>query len=71
MILSTLAKKGANPFHLAQSMKNLGMLKEETKAACKEAILKAFRQLTDEDRDVLRTEAAEEGCSGRTMIDGG
>merc|ERR550532_1536505 len=42
MILSTLGKKGAQPFHLAQSMKNLGMLKDDTKAACKEAILKAW-----------------------------
>mgnify|MGYP007045561656 CR=1 FL=1 len=41
MILSTLAKKGANPFHPAQAMKSLGMLKDDTKAACKEAILKA------------------------------
>ena len=53
MILSTLAKKGANPFHLAQSMKNLGMLKEETKAACKEAILKAWDNPKITKQDVM------------------
>ena len=53
MILSTLAKKGANPFHLAQSMKNLGMLKDETKAACKEAILKAWDNPKITKQDVM------------------
>merc|ERR1719211_1020349 len=36
MILSTLAKKGANSFHLAQSMKNLGALKDDVKSGVKE-----------------------------------
>merc|ERR1719367_2725980 len=53
MILSTLAKKGANPFHLAQSMKSLGMLKDDTKAACKEAILKAWDNPKITKQDVM------------------
>merc|ERR1719367_998601 len=53
MILSTLAKKGANPFHVAQSMKNLGALKDETKAAVKEAILKAWDNPKITKNDVM------------------
>jgi len=53
MILSTLAKKGANPFHVAQSMKNLGALKDETKAAVKEAILKAWDNPKITKQDVM------------------
>jgi len=53
MILSTLAKKGAQTFHLAQSMKNLGALKEETKAATKEAILKAWENPKITKNDVM------------------
>jgi len=53
MILSTLAKKGANPFHLAQSMKNLGALKEEVKAGVKEAILKAWDNPKITKNDVM------------------
>jgi len=53
MILSTLAKKGANPFHLAQSMKNLGALKDEVKAGVKEAILKAWDNPKITKNDVM------------------
>jgi len=53
MILSTLAKKGANPFHVAQSMKNLGALKDETKAAVKENILKAWDNPKITKQDVM------------------
>jgi len=53
MILSTLAKKGANPMHVAQSMKNLGALKDETKAAVKEAILKAWDNPKITKNDVM------------------
>merc|ERR1719195_787531 len=53
MILSTLAKKGAQTFHLAQSMKNLGALKEETKAATKEAILKSWENPKITKNDVM------------------
>merc|ERR1719219_226768 len=53
MILSTLAKKGANPFHLAQSMKNLGALKDEVKAGVKEAILKAWENPKITKNDVM------------------
>jgi len=42
MIYSTLAKKAANPMHVAAAMKNLGSLSDETKAACKESILKSW-----------------------------
>jgi len=53
MILSTLAKKGANPFHLAQSMKNLGALKDEVRAGVKEAILKAWENPKITKNDVM------------------
>jgi len=53
MILSTLAKKGANPFHLAQSMKNLGNLKDEVRAGVKEAILKAWENPKITKNDVM------------------
>merc|ERR1712227_1139440 len=53
MILSSLAKKGASPMHVAQSMKNLGALKDETKAAVKEAILKAWDNPKITKNDVM------------------
>ena len=53
MILSTLAKKGAQSFHVAQSMKNLGALKDETKAAVKENILKAWDNPKITKNDVM------------------
>ena len=53
MILSTLAKKGANPFHMAQSMKNLGALKDETKNTVKENILKAWDNPKISKNDVM------------------
>jgi len=53
MILSTLGKKGANPFHVAQAMKNLGQLKDEVKAACKDAILKNWENPKISKLDVM------------------
>lgn len=44
MIKSTLMKKGANPAHVAGSLKNLGQLTPETKAECIENILKAWEE---------------------------
>merc|ERR550539_1705920 len=42
MIFSVLGKKGANPQHVAGSMKNLGVMTDEAKADCKEKILKSW-----------------------------
>jgi len=53
MILSTLAKKGANPFHLAQSMKNLGALKDDVRASVKESILKSWDNPKITKNDVM------------------
>ena len=53
MILSTLAKKGANSFHLAQSMKNLGALKDDVRSSVKEAILKAWENPKITKNDVM------------------
>jgi len=53
MILSTLAKKGANSFHLAQSMKNLGALKDDVKSGVKESILKAWENPKITKNDVM------------------
>merc|ERR1719397_2053910 len=42
MVFSVLGKKGANPQHVAGSMKNLGAMSDEAKADCKEKILKSW-----------------------------
>jgi len=42
MVFSVLGKKGANPAHVASSMKNLGAMSDEAKADCKEKILKSW-----------------------------
>jgi len=42
MVFSVLGKKGANPQHVAGSMKNLGAMSDEAKADCKERILKSW-----------------------------
>merc|ERR1719427_581718 len=53
MIYSTLAKKAANPMHVAAAMKNLGSLSDETKAACKESILKSWENPKIAKNDVM------------------
>merc|ERR1711983_328480 len=53
MILSTLAKKGANPAHVAQAMKNLGSLSDETKQDCKDKILKNWDNPKITKNDVM------------------
>jgi len=53
MIYSTLAKKGANPMHVAQAMKNLGTLSDETKQDCKDKILKSWENPKITKNDVM------------------
>jgi len=53
MIYSTLAKKGANSDHVAQAMKNLGQLSDDTKQACKDNILKSWENPKFSKADVM------------------
>jgi len=42
VIVSTLAKKGGNPMHIASAMNNLGQISDEHKEECKQAILESW-----------------------------
>jgi len=42
VIVSTLAKKGGNPMHIASAMNNLGQISDEHKEECKQAILDSW-----------------------------